>query len=147
MNRMLDSLPIEIIGVIAGMDPDTCWNLYAAYPQFRWKFCCDILQYRQMFITRKRGRTYVLGMLHSIDDNPAVIVGGISKWYYCGVVHRRDKPAIINKNGWEFRYKHGKRADEVILYPKNSYDAAWIFPFAAISLFAIAAWMDWRDRR
>lgn len=46
------------------------------------------------------------GNLHSIHDEPAVILNsGEKKWYYKGLIHREGKPAV-NIPGYENKYFH-----------------------------------------
>lgn len=48
------------------------------------------------------------GMLHSINDNPSMIVndGDELFWHTHGQLHRSCNPAIINKIGKQVWYKH-----------------------------------------
>lgn len=50
------------------------------------------------------------GLLHSVNDEPAVILeSGEKKWYYKGLLHRDNKYAI-NIPGYENQYYHmGKK--------------------------------------
>lgn len=46
------------------------------------------------------------GNLHSINDEPAVILNsGEKKWYYNGLIHREGTPAV-NIPGYENQYFH-----------------------------------------
>lgn len=46
--------------------------------------------------------TRVLGKLHSIDDQPAIVLrNGAKLWYKNNVLHRENGPAIIRPNGSE----------------------------------------------
>jgi hypothetical protein len=52
---------------------------------------------------------YVNGVLHSIDDRPAVECMGIKMWYRGGELHRDgDRPAIEHSDGGVW-YRYGKR--------------------------------------
>lgn len=53
--------------------------------------------------TDKNGRTYKNGLLHSYNDQPAIIEGDRRVWYKNGKIHRDgDLPAIIDQyqQGW-----------------------------------------------
>ena len=58
----------------------------------------------------KEGRTYGNGLLHSFDDNPAVIYpNGHKRWYQNGKIHRgNDLPAIVYADGEKCWYQHDK---------------------------------------
>lgn len=52
----------------------------------------------------------VAGMLHSLDDKPAVIYADGTRWWYRGGrVHREGAPAIIWGNGVEEWFQDDKR--------------------------------------
>lgn len=61
-------------------------------------------------------QTSILGIIHSLNDEPAIEYSNKKLWYYGGLIHRDDdKPAIIMKNSngisnsW---YKNGKKHRE-----------------------------------
>lgn len=56
------------------------------------------------------GRTYLNGVLHSFDDQPAIITGnGNQYWFRYGMQHRdNDLPAVIHANGTHEWYQLGK---------------------------------------
>lgn len=65
------------------------------------------------YITDNNGNQYhynANGQLHSINDEPAMILeSGEKKWYYEGLLHRENKPAI-NIPGYSNEYYYmGKR--------------------------------------
>jgi hypothetical protein len=44
-------------------------------------------------------KTYKNGLLHSFNDEPAVVYADRSEWYFDGKLHRKGKPAICYVNG------------------------------------------------
>ena len=45
------------------------------------------------------GKTYKNGLLHSFNDEPAIVYADRSEWYSNGKLHRVGKPAIWYVNG------------------------------------------------
>jgi len=86
--------------------------------------------------TDKKGNTYKNGLLHSYNDEPAVINGDYQNWYKDGKLHRDgDKPAIICteiKDGivdtYRVWYKNGLRHREGDLpaYIRNNKREWWV---------------------
>ena len=57
----------------------------------------------------RNGETYANGLLHSFNDEPAVIQNGKRVWYHHSKIHRdNDLPAIIFANGDQCWCIHGK---------------------------------------
>jgi hypothetical protein len=42
-------------------------------------------------------------MLHSCNDQPSIIKGTVKKWHRYGILHRDDKPAIIEDSPTKYR--------------------------------------------
>ena len=71
----------------------------------------------------KDGKTYANGVLHSFDEEPAVIWNGIKEWYLFGQLHRdKDLPAVIYPNGTRIWYQQGKIHRDNDLPAVISYD-------------------------
>lgn len=68
------------------------------------------------------------GLLHSMNDEPAVILeSGVEKWYKDGVLHRDNNPAIIIP-GYEMQYycmgkKHRENGPAIV---NIEYQEYWI---------------------
>lgn len=57
-------------------------------------------------------QTSILGIIHSLNDEPAIEYNNKKMWYYAGLIHRNDdKPAIVIENNIGINntwYKNGK---------------------------------------
>jgi hypothetical protein len=60
-----------------------------------------IIRDNSLFIWMKNGR------IHRDNDRPAIECSLFKKWFTRGVLHRDIRPAVINKDGYEW-YQHGK---------------------------------------
>jgi hypothetical protein len=55
------------------------------------------------------GNTYLNGLLHSYDDEPAFVSGNRREWYWNGLLHRDgDLPAVVIEGTAERWYRYGK---------------------------------------
>lgn len=62
----------------------------------------------KIFHTDSKGRTYINGLLHSVDDQPCVVNCYKKEWRKMGKLHRfGDKPAVIYENGNKFWFSEG----------------------------------------
>lgn len=52
--------------------------------------------------------SYKDGKLHSFEDEPAVVTEYCSIWYYNGLIHRENNPAIVYHTGAVVWFHHGK---------------------------------------
>ena len=55
------------------------------------------------------GKTYKNGLLHSFNDEPAIVYADRSEWYSNGKLHRVGKPAICYTDGSVAYFIKGKR--------------------------------------
>jgi hypothetical protein len=96
---MLTKLPKEMYAEIARFLGDD-------FPGKGFRLAAGTVQIRDDI----NSRTYLNGVLHSFDDQPAVItVLGSRKWYHNGLLHRDNgSPAIMSSDGTREWYTHGK---------------------------------------
>ena len=57
----------------------------------------------------RQGATYLNGVLHSFNDQPAIQANDHQYWYRHGELHRDNGPAIIWTGMAQLWYSHGKR--------------------------------------
>ena len=114
----MDTLPIELVTIIAVdsfelfttlLRVSTIGNrLCEQYPQLVAKE-----KFIRMNVISLQGyiRSYLNGMEHSFNDQPAIEYPNIDKsWYRYGNRHRgNDLPAFISKNGYKSWHWNGKR--------------------------------------
>lgn len=120
----LDTAPIDIIILITRHDSAAWYNLAQIVPSFRaWTYSDQGRHaYAARFtVTRKtvsyssdvfQHTTTLFGVLHSVNDQPAVVNECGNTWYTAGRVDRgNDLPAIMTKNGnrhWYIDYTIGR---------------------------------------
>lgn len=62
----------------------------------------------KIFHTDSKGRTYINGLLHSVDDRPCVVNCYKKEWRKMGKLHRSgNEPAVIYENGDKFWFSEG----------------------------------------
>ena len=111
-------LVLDIIKLIASFHKDTWYNLYRVDERF-YEYARTDVGIREYIILAIEHRsinngykkeTRLFGMLHSINDLPAVIYEDSSQyWFKNDLIHRDgDLPAVIYINGRQEWYKDGE---------------------------------------
>ncbi len=108
---MLLELPPEILSAIAGLDPHVCRRLWKYLPEPR--RIRPGLDWARPFVTTtvyyNVTKTTLFGVLHSVDDLPAITTKWATAWYNRGVLHRIGGPAITFKNiDWVWDMRSGE---------------------------------------
>lgn len=114
-------LILDVAKIIASYDEDVWYKMTIADEEFAeytrsdagiqefirlfWKCKIETLGFEEVCNTWK-----IFGLLHSFNDEPAIIYDtGRKEWYKQGALHRDDdKPAIVNSDGSQYWYKNGK---------------------------------------
>lgn len=123
-NTSLSNIVLDIKYQIASFNSLAWYKLYLYDDEFN-KYArtnTAIKEFIQLFAMKEiihikdgyfQTQTSILGIVHSIYDEPAIEYQNRKVWYYAGLIHRDDdKPAIVEKyynglsNNW---YKNGKR--------------------------------------
>jgi len=73
------------------------------------------------------GKTYKNGLLHSFNDEPAIVYADRSEWYSNGKLHRVGKPAICYVNGDCKYYKKNRlhSYDDLPAIKNTNGDCEW----------------------
>jgi hypothetical protein len=133
----LDWLPLDVLIEIATYDETAWYNLYRVdslfheYAKSKAGITKFIILATNTVIETYSINTYLFNKLHSIYDEPAVIIkDGDKKWYRQGLLHRdNDLPAIIRDNLYQYWYKNGlihrdNKEPAIIIY--TGYKEWWI---------------------
>jgi hypothetical protein len=113
--NLLDCLPLDVLIEIAAYDETAWYNLYRVDSFFREYAKSYVGIHKYISIATKTViefdyvNTFLFGFLHSIYDEPAVIIkNGDKKWYRSGLLHRdNDLPAIVRDGGYQYWFQNG----------------------------------------
>ncbi len=88
-------LPLEQLVEIAARSHPAAWTMWLYSSAFKRAVRTNPYEFRAKVITETPTETRMWGLLHSINDDPAMMLGKSAAWFRLGAVHRDDAPAVV----------------------------------------------------